>query len=190
MTELVFLLEEESARAMLEAIVPRLLPQEVAVRYMVFEGKQDLDGQLERRLRGYRNRDAAFVVLRDLDREPDCRRLKQSLAEQCRRAGRPEAVVRIACCELEAFYLADLKAVEKALDRPRLANLQVKRRYREPDRIVRAYDELRRLTDNGYQRISGSRAIAPHLDLDNERSPSFAHLIASLRRLALQLRVE
>ena len=46
MSELVFMLEEQSARAMLEGLLPKLLPAEVTPRYVVFEGKQDLEKQL------------------------------------------------------------------------------------------------------------------------------------------------
>lgn len=41
MTVLVFLLEEPSAKIMLEGVLPRVLPPEVDVHYIVFEGKQD-----------------------------------------------------------------------------------------------------------------------------------------------------
>jgi len=36
MTELVCLLEEPSAQAMLEGVLPRILPASIAVRYIVF----------------------------------------------------------------------------------------------------------------------------------------------------------
>jgi len=52
MTELVFLLEESSTRAMLEGVIPRLFPEGVAVRYIVFEGKQDLEKQMVLKLKG------------------------------------------------------------------------------------------------------------------------------------------
>lgn len=39
MKEWVFFLEELSARAMLEGLLPRIVPQSVDVRYIVFEGK-------------------------------------------------------------------------------------------------------------------------------------------------------
>lgn len=55
MTELVFFLEEPSAKAMLEGVVPRLLDDSVTVRYVVFEGKQDLEKRLPRRLRAWQN---------------------------------------------------------------------------------------------------------------------------------------
>jgi hypothetical protein len=39
MSELVFMLEEPSARVMLEGLLPKMLPTEVIPRYVVFEGK-------------------------------------------------------------------------------------------------------------------------------------------------------
>ena len=45
MRELVFLLEEMSARALLESLLPRVLSQQVAHRLIPFEGKQDLERQ-------------------------------------------------------------------------------------------------------------------------------------------------
>ncbi len=41
MSELVFLLEEPSARAMLEGLLPRLLPDGLPIRFIVFEGKKE-----------------------------------------------------------------------------------------------------------------------------------------------------
>jgi len=116
MRELVFFLEEESAKALLTGLLPRLLPTDrpIETRFIVFEGKQDLDRQIERKLRGYLNRRASFIVLRDQDRA-DCRKVKRALVARCIEAGRPDTVVRIACRELEAFYLGDLRAVELGL---------------------------------------------------------------------------
>ena len=45
MRELVFLLEERSASALLESMLPRMLDQSIAVRFVPFEGKQDLEKQ-------------------------------------------------------------------------------------------------------------------------------------------------
>ena len=60
MKELVFLLEEESAKAMLLGLLPRVLDPQVQPRLMVFEGKQDLEKQMVKRLRGYVNPHARF----------------------------------------------------------------------------------------------------------------------------------
>lgn len=185
MSELVFLLEEPAAEAMLQGLLPRLLPRDIPVRYVVFEGKQDLESQLVRRLRGYRVPGARFVVLRDQD-SSDCHHVKNGLVEKCRKAGRTDALVRIACHELESWYLGDLQAVERALRIPRLAAKQNRAKYRAPDKLANAAQELEKLTDYLYQKVGGSRAIGPHLDIENKRSRSFAVFIAGLRRLVAE----
>ena len=183
MRELVFFLEEASAQAMLEGLLPKLIPGDVTPRYVTFEGKQDLERQLTNRLRGYRNPNALFVVIRDQDAQPDCRRIKRSLADLCARAGRSGVLIRIACRELESFYLADLSAVEQGLGLSRIARHQNTRKFRDPDRLVSAKEELKRLTNGRYQQVGGSRAIGPCLDPDNNRSRSFRNLVAAIRRL-------
>lgn len=178
MTELVFLLEERSAKALIEGLLPRLFRDPPNARYIVFEGKQDLEKWLARRLRGYLVPGARFLVLRDQD-SGDCVEIKNRLRAQCEEAGKPAAIVRIACRELESWYLADLPAVERALGfRPRVR----RRAFQDPDAVGSPSKELERLAP--YQKIGGSRAIAPHLDLDNPRSRSFACFIRSLRRIA------
>ena len=47
MKHLVFLLEELSAEEMLKGVLPKILPEGIHVKFIVFEGKQDLDGDLE-----------------------------------------------------------------------------------------------------------------------------------------------
>lgn len=98
MKELVFLLEEESAKAMLQGLLPRILDPQVQLRLMAFEGKQDLEKQMVKRMRGYVNPHARFIVLRDQDSTPDCRQVKAKLLGLCVQAGRHAvSLVRIAC---------------------------------------------------------------------------------------------
>lgn len=181
MNEVVFLLEEESAKAMLEPLLAQLAPKVDAFhsRFIVFEGKQDLEKNLERKLRGYLNPNARFLVLRDQDKE-DCRKLKRRLKAKCQAARRPETVVRIACRELESFYLGDLQAVENGLQIRGLASKQEKARFRDPDQILSPSTVLEDLTGHRYQKVSGSRAIAPYLNLDVNRSRSFRTLVRAI----------
>jgi hypothetical protein len=51
MTELVFLLEEPSAEEMLRGLLPRVIPADVALRFVPFNGKQDTERKLVRKLR-------------------------------------------------------------------------------------------------------------------------------------------
>jgi hypothetical protein len=182
MRTLVLLLEERSAREMLEGLLPRILPDDVQVRYIVFEGKQDLEKQLIRKLRGWKAPESTFVVLRDQD-AGDCFAVKNVLTQKCHSAGHPETIVRIACRELESWYLGDLAAVETALQLKGIARQQDKSRYRNPDAVVQPSAELVRLTHDVYQKVSGSRAIGPLLSLDQNQSHSFRVFIAGINGL-------
>ncbi len=188
MRELVFLLEERSAKAMLESLLPRLLQSGTGYRLVHFEGKQDLEKQLVTKIRAYQNQQARFIVLRDQDSHPDCIQLKRRLLDLCAQTTKAErCLVRLACTELETFYLADLQAVETALSVTGLARQQQSKKFRKPDDLGNPSHELRALTRGRYEKVAGSRAIGMHLDLDNSRSPSFRNLIAAIRRLETEL---
>lgn len=182
MKTIVFFLEEPSAKEMLEGILPRLLPEELERRYIVFRGKQDLEKQLEKRLRGWQQPDSVFVVLRNQD-SGDCHAVKAKLMELCERAGRNGTLVRVACKELESFYLGDLKAVESGLGLRGLSAKQGQKKFRAPDNLGSPSDELSKLTGKLYQKVSGSRAIGPHLSLDGNRSHSFNVLVSGIKKL-------
>lgn len=182
---LVFLLEEPSAKEMLMALLPKLLPDNITPCYMVFSGKQDLERSLVRRLRGWQLPDSAFIILRDQD-GGDCVTIKESVTKLCRQAGQPNFLVRIACHELESFYLGDLQAVEKGLGITGLARRQNKNLFRTPDSVGNPSEELGKLTQGKYQKIAGSRAIGPHLDPASNQSTSFNVLLAGIRRVVNQ----
>lgn len=188
MRELVFLLEEPSAQAMLESLLPRMLDPSIMPRIIPFEGKSDLEKQMLRKMRGYLNPDARFIVMRDQDSVPDCREIKQSLLSRCKDAGKLEvSLVRIACQELESFYLADLAAVEIALGITGLSRQQGKAKFRNPDVLSKPSNALKVLTKQRYQKVDGSREIGRYLDVENERSSSFKNLIAGIRHMEQEL---
>nr|VFK80016.1 MAG: protein of unknown function (DUF4276) [Candidatus Kentron sp. SD] len=182
MKELVFFLEEPSAREMMKGVLSRLLPDDIAIRYVVFEGKQDLHKRLGKRLKGWMNQDARFVVLRDQDRG-DCIETKRQLSAISRDVGKDDVLIRIACHELESWYLGDLDAVEKGLGIGGIAKNQDRKKYRDPDRLTNPSQELNRLTKQAYQKISGSRNIGPHLSLKDNCSHSFMVFISGICRL-------
>ncbi len=184
MITLVFFLEELSARVLLEGLLPRVVPTEsVNLRFVVFEGKQDLEKQLVRRMRLWRLPNTRFVVLRDQD-SADCKDVKTRLVELCEQACHAEALVRVACRELESWYLGDLAAVERSLHVTGLRAKRDTRRLRDPDAVCKPSMELRALTGGAYQKVAGSRAIAAHLNLAGEnRSRSFGVFIAGVQRV-------
>lgn len=188
MRELVFMLEEVSAKACLESLLPRFLDPRISPRLVAFEGKQDLEKQLVKRLRGYINPNARFIVMRDQDNAPDCKRIKRELLDLCQSADRRSvSLVRIACRELETFYLADLQAVEMTFRLPGLALQQNKRRFRQPDALGSPSRELSLLTRGAYQKVNGSRLLGKRLDLGNERSLSFKNMMRGIRSMEADL---
>jgi hypothetical protein len=143
--ELVFLLEEPSAQALLETLLPRLLDASIQPRLIPFEGKQDLEKRMVGKLRGYVNPAARFLIMRDQDSAPDCRAVKARLLAKCQEAGRESvSLVRIACRALETFYLADLAAVERVLNLRGLQRQQAGAKFRAPDYLEAPDHELER----------------------------------------------
>ncbi len=181
MKELVFLLEEPSAKAMIEGILIDKIPEDLHIRYIVFEGKQDLEKQITKKLKGYHNQEAIFIILRDQD-SGNCQDIKTKLKQKCQEANKSQTVIRIACRELESWYLADLKAVEKAYQKTNLSLRQNEKKFRNPDNIESPSKELKFLVPE-YQKINGSRMIAPYLNLENTRSYSFYHFIKSVKKI-------
>lgn len=172
MTTLVFFLEEPSAEAMLDSFLPRVLPEGFDHKCLVFEGKSDLEKRLIKRLRDWQKPDCHFIVLRDQD-SADCFEAKSILKQKCIEGKHPEALVRIACHELENWFIGDLEAVEKGLLIPGLASYQRKAKYRDPDLIQNSAEELKKLTKGKYQKVAGSREIGKHLETERNCSHSF-----------------
>ena len=180
--ELVFMLEEPSMKAFLESLLPRLLPSSANFILIPHEGKSDLEASLPRKLRAWRKPEAQFLVVRDQD-AADCKAVKARLAGIAEAAGHDGTVVRIACRELEAWILGDLEAVARAFDRPQIAQLAAKQKYRNPDRLGSPSGELRGLLGS-YSKIAGARAVGAHIDVDRNCSKSFQVFIAAVQRLA------
>ena len=124
MKRLVFLLEEYSMSVLLTGLLPRLFP-DLVFQCLPHEGKQDLDRSIPRKLRAWREPGVRFVVVRDND-GADCADLKAELVAQCAAGGRDDTLVRLACQELEAWYLGDpargRHALREGLQRRRYAD--------------------------------------------------------------------
>lgn len=181
MSKIVFMVEEESMKTALDGLLPMLMPNEIPWQVIPHEGKSDLEKSLPIKLKGWREPDVRFVVLRDND-GGDCVAIKQKLVEICLAGHRSDTLVRIVCQELEAWFLGDLAAVSRAFNKPAVANLQRKKKFRTPDNLGSPYQELKKLIPN-YQKVSGARKIAPHLDLATNRSKSFQVFISGITKV-------
>lgn len=181
MKVLLFLLEEASARACLESLLPRLLPSTLEVQYVVFEGKNDLERNLIQKIRGWRKQNTLFVVIRDQDDE-NCVEIKNRLLQKCLEAGCPNPLIRITCRELESWFIGDWQAVADAFENQKLKQLDGKAIYREPDSKANPPSELKKHLP-GYQKIDGARRIGRYLDPNGSRnrSKSYCQFIKGLR---------
>jgi len=162
--QLVFFLEGPSEKALLEGLLPKFIPTQINLHYVVFEGKQDLEKRLVKRMQGWCLPNTRFVVLRDKD-AGDCVVIKKRLQALCHKAKQMDVLIRIACHEIESWYLGDLLAVEKGLHLSGIAKHQNKKKFKGPDRLANAAKELMTITQQRYQKLSGSRSIGPCLAL-------------------------
>ncbi|MEU7786471.1 DUF4276 family protein [Amycolatopsis sp. NPDC049159] len=187
------LVEEQSAEAALKTLVPKIVGEDVSFAVRRFQGKQDLLKRLPGILRGFAARISwealRVVVLVDRDTE-DCRELKRHLVEVGEEAGLPSEFIlhRVVIDELESWFLGDVPALCAAYDKvPK--DLGKQARYRDPDdtgKASRALEDL--LRSKGYLRdrlpkVAAAEAIAPHMDIENNRSKSFQVFRDGLRRL-------
>jgi hypothetical protein len=181
MMKIVFMLEESSMKEFLDVFIPGLLPPGVTFMTVPHEGKQDLERSIPRKIRAWREPGVRFIIVRDQD-GADCLRLKEKLCETCAEAGRGDSLVRIVCNELESWFLGDLSAVAAAFNTPSVAQLQRKAKYRNPDALTNAAQELKKIVP-GYQKLKGARMIAGHIDTARNCSNSFHVFIEGVLRV-------
>jgi hypothetical protein len=112
----------------------------------------------------------------------NCAALKQRLVELCDEGGRAEALIRIACQELEAWYLGEPEALADAFGNDALRTLAQKARFRVPDDVANPAAALRELVPE-FQKVSGARLMARHLTRERNQSQSFRALLDGIERL-------
>lgn len=179
--KLVFLLEEPSAKYILDELLPKILPEGVEFQTISHNGKSALERSIPKKLRGWNEPDVRFVILEDQDTK-DCIELKKKLVSLCEPAGKP-VLVRIACQELESWYFGDMRAVALAYNKPKLQSISEQKKYRIPDRIPSPKDELYRLIPE-HQQIAGAKRIAPYMSIEDNTSVSFRVFVDGVRRLS------
>ena len=177
----IFLLEEASMKAFLDSYLPRLLP-DMDFLCIKHEGKQDLEKSVPRKLKAWKN--ALFVVVRDND-GADCLTIKRRLQTLCEQGGRPDTLIRIACQELESWYLGTPETLSTVYALPRLANIGRKSKFRNPDRLGSPSTELVKLVPE-FRKMDGARRMGTAMPLNesNNRSQSFCVFLSGIRRLA------
>ena len=181
MNRIVFLLEEDSMRILLEGLLPRLFPQ-LLFQCVPHEGKHDLEKSILRKLKAWREPGVRFVVVRDQD-SADCHQVKTKLVQLCLGTGRRDVLVRVACRELEAWYIGEPQALKQAFPatRPSVLRELDKSRYQNPDTVVRPSDIVAKLIPE-FQKRSGARHMATFLSRENN-SNSFRVFVEGVEKL-------
>ena len=195
-----FLLEEPSAKAAVDLLVPKLLPTATWNCYP-HRGKTDLLQRLPNRLQSYaslfpQQPDLRLIILMDAD--SDCRSRKAELERLVAEAklltktsagpDQPFRVItRLAVAELEAWFLGDRKAIQAAY--PRVHAHHFKGLPTNPDTIPDTWETLWRVLQKGKYYLAGkakiewAETIAPHLEPARNTSPSFHYFCHGLAQL-------
>lgn len=184
MSSLVVMVEEQSAKELLDIILPKLVPSGTALYVLKHSGKSDLRKSVPNKLRGWNTPDTKFVVLQDQD-SADCYSLKQEWQTMCNNI-REGVLVRIVCTELESWYFGDLLALERAYVQ-KISYIIKKRKYRDPDKIKNPKKELQKLLPK-YQPIDGAKKIGLHMDVDGNTSTSFNMFVSGIRKMFFEHR--
>jgi hypothetical protein len=187
MYNLVFLLEEPSMKNVLEALLPQIIPEDITYICIAHQGKQDLTKSIPTKIKAFQSEPKPrFIILHDQDSN-DCQQLKTELREICQTAGANNVLIRIICHELESWFLGDLAAVEVAYNLPKnsISKQQNKRKYRDPDHLGAAKQDLKNLVKE-YYAGTHSKKIAPYLSLTDNKSHSFQIFIQGIQKLLLE----
>ena len=190
------LVEDASTEEALKVLTPKVTSRHRFQRISSFHGKQDMLKKLPGWFRGYANweLDCNVVVVIDKDRE-DCKRLKSKIEDKSRDCGLLDKTfgkypkrlaIRIAVTELEAWFLGDPVAVNRAFPKVQETDLHIKGSVdKVPDPAKRLERVLQRrgYYRTGMPKLQVARLVAEHMDPCKNRSPSFRLLMRTLREL-------
>ncbi len=180
---LVFMLEEESAKSFLEVLLPKILPSCVRCTLIPHQGKSDLQKSIPKKLRAWSDPNSFFVILHDQDGN-NCVDLKNQLQKICHLTSRYSPLICIACHELEAWYFGDLDALQKAFPGFCAKKYRNKARFRIPDDIVQPAKVLEKEKKiRGFGKVYAAQKVSKYMDIKRNRSNSFQYMVKSIENL-------
>jgi hypothetical protein len=181
--------EEESFKRMVDNVLPKLLSKDAAYKVYVHQGKQDLEHAIRTTI-PYISKipGARILITRDQDLE-DCVKLKNRIQNIIRDRCDSPHLIRIVCRQLEAWFLGDLGAVEKAYPRFKSSKYINKTNLQNVDDIQNSDEYLRSILpdykDRRYlPKLETAEKISAELDITNNSSKSFSHFISGIQKLA------
>lgn len=205
-----FLIEDQSGKKAMEILIPKILADNITYRVHSYKGvghipkglhpksnanKRILLDQLPKMLQGYAKTPGYDVVvvicdLDDKDRDQFISELNGTL-ESCN--PKPKTFFSLAIEELEAWYLGDLDAIRKAYPHAKNAVLNG---YTN-DSICGTWELLAdAVYKGGHQALSKkswqivglqksiwAETISPHMNVEENKSPSFQKMCEQLKSL-------
>lgn len=178
------LTEEKSMEVFLRGLLPRILPDGFILDSNCFihshEGKSHLVKSIPKKMKAYPKfpEEVRVFIIHDQDSN-NCIQLKEKLTKLCSAAF--PCLVRIACRELENWYLGDFNAIEHVFPEVNAAKYSLKAKYRITDRLTGS-EELKKLSKR-FSKTQTAREIAKYIDFENNKSVSFNHFITGLKKL-------
>jgi hypothetical protein len=181
--------EEVSIKNVFDIILPKVLPENVSFSIYKHQGKRDLEQAIRKAVPSISKiPDARILIVRDQD-SGDCKATKQHIVDLMKDNCHCKYFVRIACRELESWFLGDLAAIEKAYKRFKAKKHLYKERLRDVDCIVAPHKYLREIIPEysgkaTLPKIETATRVAPFMNLENNKSKSFCHTICAIKKLA------
>jgi len=207
------LVEDQSGKKLLDIIVPKIIGYEHTFRVIPYKGigkipvnlngnidasRRILFDRLPQLLKGYGKAFAGYskinqpavIVVCDLDNKclSSFRKELLSVLDDCH--PKPETRFCIAIEEGESWFFGDMQAIRNAF--PNMKTIEYVN-----DSICGTWERLadavykggsRKLSSQGYQVVGAEKSIwaekiTPHMDVDNNNSPSFCYFRDKLRLL-------
>lgn len=178
-----FLLEEPSMANFLEIILPKILPDGFVLNENCFlrphSGKSDLVKSIPRKVKVFSHfhEPAKIVIVHDQDSN-NCISLKEELIGLCQNNGNCPVLIRIACRELEAWYLGDMDAIESVYGRFKADKYRNTAKFRNTD-LCNPSDELTKIIPE-FQKGYASKTIPKHMNIYKNNSDSFKQFVRGL----------
>jgi len=183
-THVEFLLEETSMENLLSIILPQILPEGYELNVNCFlrphQGKSDLKKSVPNKIKAFSKffKPSKIIIIQDQDSN-DCVLLKSKLIELCETNGTCPILIRIACRELENWYLGDMNAIEKVYPKFKPKSHKYRAKFRNVDNCFGS-NELERIVE-GFQKGYASKNIPNYMNLNKNKSHSFNQLISGVK---------
>lgn len=180
--------EEQSAKHILDKLLPKIVGTAVSFRVFPHQGKQDLEKALCTTLPSLSKvPNSRIVITRDKD-SAECMELKKRLNVIVSKNCHAPYIVRIVCNELENWILGDLDAIKQAFPRFNKSKYEQKADFKNVDSIQNASILLKNIIPeySMYKylpKIECSENISRFLDVNKNKSESFNQFVKGVKRL-------